>query len=138
MSRSRHLARIIIDSSLVGRLESLAGAAVARFPEVADSLLSKLASARLVPSARLPAGVVTIGSELSYRDLLTGRDHRVTLAWPEQADISRGIISVLTPIGATLLGLSAGDGGRWITRAGEVRALTVLQVTAESSTIAKV
>lgn len=131
MARSLRRARAVLDATLIERLESLAGAALARLPEVAYPLVNKLTSAKLVPPARLPADVVTIGSRLSYRDELTGRSQQVTLAWPEHADISRGIVSILTPVGVALLGLSAGDRFRWTTRAGEERALTVLTVSAE-------
>ncbi|WP_333828248.1 nucleoside diphosphate kinase regulator [Pararhodobacter sp.] len=136
MSRSLRRARAVIDSTLIERLESLAGAAVARLPEVAYPLVNKLTSAKLVPPARLPADVITIGSVLSYRDEQTGRTQQVTLAWPEQADISRGIVSVLTPVGVALLGLSEGDRFRWTTRAGEERAMTVLAVAAGRATVA--
>ena len=136
MSRSLRRARAVIDSTLIERLESLAGAAVARLPEVAYPLVNKLTSAKLVPPARLPADVITLGSVLSYRDEQTGRTQQVTLAWPEQADISRGIVSVLTPVGVALLGLSEGDRFRWTTRAGEERAMTVLAVAAGRATVA--
>ena len=99
-------------------------------------MVNKLTSAKLVPPARLPADVVTIGSQLSYRDELTGRTQQVTLAWPEDADISRGIVSILTPVGVALLGLSAGDRFRWTTRTGEERAMTVLEVVSERVTVA--
>jgi len=136
MSRSLRRSRAVIDATLMERLESLAGAALARLPEVAYPLVNKLTSAKLVPPARLPADVVTIGSQLSYRDELTGRIQQVTLAWPEHADISRGIVSILTPVGVALLGLSAGDRFRWTTRAGEERSMTVLKVAAERATVA--
>lgn len=131
MARSLRRAHAVLDATLIERLESLAGAALARLPEVAYPLVNKLTSAKLVPPAQLPADVVTIGSRLSYRDELTGRSQQVTLAWPEHADISRGIVSILTPVGVALLGLSAGDRFRWTTRAGEERSLTVLTVSAE-------
>ena len=131
MSRSLRRARAVLDATHIERLESLAGAALARLPEVAYPLVNKLTSAKLVPPARLPADVVTIGSQLSYRDELTGRTQQVVLAWPEDADISRGIVSILTPVGVALLGLSAGDRFRWTTRAGEERAMTVLEVVTE-------
>lgn len=137
MSRSRRRARAVLDATLIERLESLAGAALARLPEVAYPLVNKLTSAKLVPPARLPADVVTIGSQLSYRDEMTGRTQHVTLAWPERADISRGIVSVLTPVGVALLGLSAGDRFRWTTRAGDERALTVLTVVTEHAPAAE-
>ncbi len=132
MSRSLRRARAVIDATLVDRLDSLAGAALARLPETAYPLVNKLSAAKLVPPARLPGDVVTIGSEVEYRDDLTGRALRVRLVWPEHADISRGCVSVLTPVGVALLGLSAGDRFRWIMRGGEERALTVLEVAPES------
>lgn len=123
--------RPVIDATLLERLETLAGAAIARLPDVAYPLVGKLTSARLLAPARLPPDVVTIGSEVLYRDHHAARDRRVTLSWPEQADIGRGSVSILTPVGAALLGLTVGDRFRWKTRGGEPRNLTVLQVTAE-------
>ena len=137
MSRSPRRARAVIDASLVERLDSLAGAAVARLPETAYPLVNKLSAAKLVPPARLPADVITIGSLVEYRDDLTGRAMRVRLVWPEHADISRGRVSVLTPVGVALLGLCAGGRFRWITRGGEERALTVIQVTPEGTSLAE-
>jgi regulator of nucleoside diphosphate kinase len=52
----------------------------------------------------------------------------VTLVLPEQADISQGRASLMTPIGVALIGLSVGMTFRWITRDGEERSLTVLEV----------
>lgn len=133
MSRSPRAARVILDATLVERLESLAGAAMQRFPEAAYPLVNKLAGARLVPAARLPAERVTIGSSVTYRDEHTGREQQVTLAFPEHADISRGVVSVLTPVGVALLGLAPGDRIRWETRAGEERALSVLSVAQQTA-----
>ena len=52
----------------------------------------------------------------------------VTLVYPRDADISRGRVSVLTPVGAALIGVSAGDSITWETRTGELRKLTVLKI----------
>ena len=127
MSRSPSRLRAIIDADHVGRLESLADAASARLPEVAEPLLSKLAAARVV-SAKQMHDVVTVGTTLTYRDDISGREQDVTLAWPEDADISRGAVSVLTPIGVALLGLPVGGSVNWMTRTGHQRALTILRV----------
>lgn len=136
MSRSLRRARAVIDETLMERLERLAGAALARLPEVAYPLVKKLTSAKLVPRTRLPDDVVTIGSWLSYHDEMTGRSQQVSLEWPEHADISRGIVSVLTPVGVALLGLSAGDRFRWRDRAGLERAMTLLEVATEPANAA--
>ena len=61
-------------------------------------------------------------------DDTTGKVQTVTLVYPEEADISQGKISILTPIGTALIGLHAGHSITWETRSGELRRLTVLQV----------
>ncbi|PTE19939.1 nucleoside diphosphate kinase regulator [Cereibacter changlensis JA139] len=134
MSHSSRRARTVIDSALLERLEILAGAAIARFPDVAYPLVNKLTAAELVERSSLPPDVVTIGNEVLYRDHLTARDLRVRLSWPEQADISQGVVSILTPVGVALLGLAEGDQFQWTTRAGAERGLTVLQVEPSRAT----
>lgn len=133
MSQSTRAARPTLDAALVERLESLAGAAMERFPEAAYPLVTKLSRARLIAASKLPMDCVTVGSSVTYQDELTGRALQVTLVFPEQADISRGLVSVLTPIGVALLGLRPGNRVRWETRAGEERALSVLAVARDTA-----
>jgi regulator of nucleoside diphosphate kinase len=52
---------------------------------------------------------VTLGSSISIRDFDSGKEFKYRLVLPAEADISRGMISVLTPLGASLLGRSEGD-----------------------------
>jgi regulator of nucleoside diphosphate kinase len=52
----------------------------------------------------------------------------VTLVYPDEADITKGRVSVLTPIGTALIGVAAGNSIGWRTRSGEMKRLTVLQV----------
>jgi regulator of nucleoside diphosphate kinase len=132
MSRSPRRGRAVIDVDHVGRLEVLAEAASARMPHLAEPLMAKLAAARTVTAGKMPVNGVTIGRALTYRDDLSGREQAVTLVWPEDADINRGAISVLTPIGTALLGLTVGDSVSWKTRTGQTRALTVLRMGAVS------
>lgn len=129
MARFPRRARTVIDSTLLERLETIVGAAIARLPEIAYPLVGKLTSAKFLPPKHLPSSVVTIGSKVRYHDNYADRDVCVTLCWPEQANIDHGWISVLTPVGAALLGLSMGSEFRWANRAGENRSLTVLEVT---------
>lgn len=68
-----------------------------------------------------------MGSVVELRDETMGKVQAVTLVYPGNADISQGR-SVLTPIGAALIGLSAGDCITWETRTGELRQLTVLRI----------
>ena len=48
--------------------------------------------------------------------------------YPEYADILNGKVSVLTPVGAALIGLSEGQAMEWHTLDGERKTLTVLKV----------
>ena len=52
----------------------------------------------------------------------------MTLVYPGAADIEQGKGSILTPIGAALIGLSKDQSIDWATRTGETRRLTVLEV----------
>jgi regulator of nucleoside diphosphate kinase len=69
-----------------------------------------------------------MGSEVVYRDDMTSRVQTVTLVYPSEADIAKGRVSVLTPIGTALIGLAAGKSTNWKTRTGATKRLTVLQI----------
>ena len=51
---------------------------------------------------------------------------------PGEADIEKGFVSVLTPVGAALIGLTAGQAIDWTDRDGRTRRLHVLEVGAEN------
>lgn len=125
---SARLPKIHLDKTLVGRLEALAASVMRRSPDVGERLIDEIARAKLVAPDKMRGDVVTIGSEVTYRDLGMGRQHSVTLVYPEDADIDRGRISVLTPVGVALLGLSPGATIFWTTRDDEKRHLEVLAV----------
>lgn len=120
---------IVLDAAWSERLEALAATAM-RGPaaELGDRLMREVARATVLPSAEMPGDVVNIGSEVRFRDEVTGREQTVTVVLPEAADIDRGRVSVLTPIGAALIGLRAGAAIGWETRDGAERRLTVLGV----------
>lgn len=50
--------------------------------------------------------------------------------FPGEADIAEGKISILTPIGAALIGLKAGQSIDWTARDGRLHRLTVETVAA--------
>jgi regulator of nucleoside diphosphate kinase len=69
-----------------------------------------------------------MGSQVEFRDDTTGQVRSVTLVYPHEADLAAGKISVLTPIGAALIGLSASQSIEWQAPSGGWRSLTVLKV----------
>ncbi|MCB8821236.1 nucleoside diphosphate kinase regulator [Microvirga rosea] len=110
------------------KLSVLANAAANTLPDMAAELGEELDRAHVLPRGRYPADTVCMGCEVDFRDDKTGRVQTVTLVFPQEADISKGWISVLTPIGTALIGLPVGQSIDWTTRTGELKRLTVLQV----------
>jgi regulator of nucleoside diphosphate kinase len=111
------------------RLASLAELASRGSPEVARLLLGEIDRAELLPSGEMPADVVTMHTHVEYRDDETNAIRRVQLVYPHEADITRGMISVLTLVGAGLIGLSAGQSILCPKQDGRKRSLTVLRVS---------
>lgn len=134
MARKPAAPRIFINEDHVEHLEKIAEGALKRSPDLADRLLTELSRAQRVAAAKVPADVVTIGNFATYRDETTGKERTVTLVFPEDADISAGRISVMTPIGVALLGLREGATFDWETTTGETRQLTVIAVTPDAAT----
>lgn len=129
VARPGRLPAIVVEAAHADRLADLAEATAGRAPEVAAFLLGELERARIV--ARLPADVVTIGSWVTYTDRASGESRTVQLVYPDRADIAAGRVSVLTPVGAALLGLSVGQAMGWRTRTGAARDLVVTAVSHE-------
>ncbi|TPK97002.1 MULTISPECIES: nucleoside diphosphate kinase regulator [unclassified Mesorhizobium] len=111
------------------RLLRLADTHATRNPAAADELLAELDRARVVADGRIAVDVVRMGSTVRFVSDL-GEDRRVTLVFPGEADIAEGKVSILTPIGAALIGLSAGQSINWTARDGRVHRLTAESVEA--------
>nr|WP_316639317.1 GreA/GreB family elongation factor [uncultured Roseateles sp.] len=94
----------------------------------AEDIEGALEMARLVPSRSVSPDVVTMYSQVRLQDSLTGSRFQLTLCYPSDADPSAGFVSVMSPVGASLLGLGVGATARWITPSGEARAAEVLAV----------
>ena len=110
------------------RLSRLANAAADRFPRTADFLAREIDRAQLILDTEVRPGLVTMGSEVEFRDDVTHYVRTVTLVYPDEADVASGRISVLTPIGAALIGLSVTQSIEFETPSGGKRRLTVLGV----------
>jgi regulator of nucleoside diphosphate kinase len=108
-------------------LVRLAGSISGKNPTVADELFAELDRARVVEESELRRDVVRMGSTLRFTTD-AGEARTVTLVFPGQADIAEGKISVLTPIGVALIGLSAGQSIDWAARDGRIHRLTVESV----------
>lgn len=108
------------------KLERLAGAATGSFAQTADFLAREIARAQVIEAFESRPGLVKMGSKVTFRDDATGQVRTVTIVYPDEADVAEGRISVLTPVGAALIGLSVSQSIEWEARDGRLRSLTVL------------
>ena len=112
--------------------ESLANLAIGnseRFPEASDLLLQEIDRAQVHAAGKIPAGIVTMNSTVEFADDAHEGGHTVQLVYPGQADIAAGKLSILTPVGAGLIGLAEGQSILWPGRNGSERVLTIRKVT---------
>ena len=119
---------ITLSEAEADTLYELAWAARGTSQMSAALLLEELARAEFCDSGSLPTDVVTMQSEVVFRDEETGEEHRVTLVYPREADIERDRLSVLTPVGAALIGLQRGSAIDWPNRLGATRRLRIVDV----------
>src|SRR3954465_14468023 len=74
-----------------------------------DELQRELDRARVVEPSRVSGDVVTMHSTVRFLDLRNERREVHTLVYPNEADLSVGKLSVLSPLGTALLGARVGD-----------------------------
>ena len=81
-------------------------------------LESLLDLAELTHSREIPADVVTMYSRITIADARTGQRQQMTLCYPGDADPAKGFVSVLSPVGLSLIGLRLGAVAEWKTPGG--------------------
>lgn len=131
MTKSKAAARppIHLIDTEADTLTNLALGIEERLPQVSDMLLEEVGRATVYPAAEIPKDVVTMYSTVAFTDEASGATRDVQLVYPRDADISAGRISILTPIGAGLVGLREGQSIQWPDRDGRERKLTIVKVT---------
>ncbi|HEX2395248.1 MAG TPA: nucleoside diphosphate kinase regulator [Bacteroidales bacterium] len=82
-------------------------------PEHLIRLYEELERAKKVESIKVEPDVVTMNTEIEFTDLDTNTTRRLKLVYPQFADIKKGHVSILAPIGTALLGYRKGDVVEW-------------------------
>ena len=126
-ARARAKPPIVIGDTDHRNLSALAIATEGRMPEVSATLLDELDRAKVVPQARVPAHAIQMGSTVRYRTA-DAAEREVTLVLPGEANIDLGRISIMTPIGTALIGLSRGQSITWTSRDGREQELSIISV----------
>ncbi|MEZ5832207.1 MAG: nucleoside diphosphate kinase regulator [Dongiaceae bacterium] len=122
---------IVVTKPDYERLSNLVDSARAT-PLVGEYLANELDRARVVEANQVAPTIVTMHSRFVFRDESTGETRTVSLVYPGEENIDEGCISILTPVGAALLGLSEGQSIEWETLTGESRVLTVVRLLSQA------
>ena len=96
------------------------------------SLSYELGRAVVVENDQVPAGSIRLNSLVKVRELTSNKEMEFSIVMPAFADFKQKKISVLTPMGAALIGLSKGETVEWKMPAGmkKFKILDVIQVFA--------
>lgn len=78
-------------------------------PEYLKFLNLELQKAAKIDSKAIAPDFITMNSVMTVKFLNIGTLKELRLVYPQQADFSKGLISVLSPLGCALLGYRTGD-----------------------------
>jgi len=84
--------------------------------------------ADVVAADEIPADVVTMRSRVQVLDPDSGEAMDWTLCYPQDADAAQGKVSILSPAGASLLGLKVGEQASWLRRDGSEAHLKIAAI----------
>lgn len=93
-------------------------------------LQQRLAGLSLINLEKIPHDRIAYGSQVVLYDYQSEREIQYKLVSPEESDIARGLLSITSPIGKSLIGKQVGDDAEIVTPAGkkeyEVRSLVTI------------
>ncbi|HOD36709.1 MAG TPA: nucleoside diphosphate kinase regulator [Syntrophales bacterium] len=120
---------ITISRADLERIESVLESSSSKRLPALEQLREELDRALIVEPEEMPPGVVTMNSSATCVDEKTGKEYHFTLVYPSGADIDRNRVSILSPMGSALIGLSEGQSIDWQLPGGRRLTLRVVKVT---------
>lgn len=96
-----------------------------------EFLMRELMRAVVVGEDELQNDIVTMRSQVAFREGDSEIEQVVTLTYPHDRDFFDDALSVLTPVGAALLGLSEGQSIGYPAPDGSRKTLTVLRIISQ-------
>jgi regulator of nucleoside diphosphate kinase len=129
LTRIQSLPEIKVTRADLGKLDAmLADRSPIRSWKAVEILVRELLRAKIVDEHEIPAHVVTMGSRVEFHEAKNGLSTVATLVYPGDSGLYDDAVSVLTPIGAVLLGLSEGQSMRYSGPDGKLKNISVMKV----------
>ncbi len=83
-------------------------------------LKSKLASLQVLDPSKIKESKIVFGATVTIQNLETGDISKYQIVGPDEADVSKGTISIMSPIARALIGKTEGDDALVNTPKGEM------------------
>lgn len=93
-----------------------------------EDLEIELERAKIVADGDVPGNVVTMNSKVEYQDMTSQKVNIVQLVYPENSSIEDRRVSILSPLGSALIGLSEGQELNWRFPNGKTHRLKIIKV----------
>ncbi len=100
-----------------------------------EFLIGEMDRATVVPDDAVEPTLVTIGTRAAFRSSLHNEETVATLAMPGTRGLYTDAISILTPVGAALFGLSVGQTMPYAAPDGRIKTITVTSVLHQPQTV---
>jgi regulator of nucleoside diphosphate kinase len=104
----------MLDRDRLGESVTRARSSWRTYAPYLDWFRKRLSAARAVPSAGIPADVLTMNSRFIVRDIKSGETTCYTLVYPEDESPEEGKLCALSPMGVALFGARVRDVVQWI------------------------
>lgn len=104
---------MVTDKDLLRLQECLASGYDGLEDVAVEALWGELGRANVISVSDTPPTLVTMNSRVAFKNLSTTRKREITLSYPRDTDTTSGRISVFSPLGSALLGLSVGQEMDW-------------------------
>lgn len=96
------------DAATIARLSEHLLRLAATQTNLGEQLLELLAISTILPPGRHDPCAVALYAEIRYAELVSKQEHTLTIVQPQESDLGRGNISILTPVAIALMGCHIG------------------------------
>ncbi len=98
------------------------------YSEEYEELEAELDRANIIRDDQVPKDLVTMNSQIKFLNIDDNKEMIITIVYPNDADFSKGRISVLAPLGSALIGLKIGEEIDWQFPTGKSKRLRILEI----------
>lgn len=93
-----------------------------------ENLEIEIERAKIIAENEIPSDLVRMNSTVRFMTLQDEKEMKFTLVFPEEADFSKGKISILAPLGSALIGLRVNQEINWMFPDGKTKTIKILEV----------